>query len=74
MQYVAVQFNPWDRRTYTYHNEGEPFIPGEEGFVETARGVTPVTVVSTSDEKPPFDTKPITRQREDEPEPEEKTA
>lgn len=23
-QFVAVQFNPWDRRSYTYHNDGEP--------------------------------------------------
>lgn len=60
-QFVAVQFNPWDRRTYTYHFDGEPLLSGEKVIVETKRGEAVVTVVAISDQQPNFETKPILR-------------
>ena len=58
-QYVAVQFNPWDRRSYTYHHDGEPVAIGDMVIVETARGLSTVTVVGLPDGVPSFETKPI---------------
>ncbi|TKD50548.1 hypothetical protein [Sphingomonas baiyangensis] len=58
-QYVSVLFKPWDRRTYTYHNDGERVAEGDEVVVSTDRGPAVVTVASTSDRAPSFDTKPI---------------
>lgn len=63
-QYVAVLFNPWDRRTYTYHNDGDALAPQDEAVVVTDRGESVVTVVSVSDQKPEFATKPILRKHE----------
>lgn len=61
-QYVAAQFNPWDRRAYTYHNDGEPLAEGDKAVVESARGGEVfVTVISVSNEAPKFPTKPILR-------------
>ncbi|WP_374139444.1 hypothetical protein [Sphingomonas sp.] len=58
-QYVAVKFNPWDRRTYTYHNDGEPVAVGDSVVVSTDRGPSTVTVEAVSDERPTFATKSI---------------
>lgn len=58
-QYVAVQFKPWDRRTYTYHNDGEPVAEGDKVEVTTNDGTKTVTVASVSYEAPAFETKPI---------------
>lgn len=58
-QFVAVRFKPWDRRTYTYHWDGEPFAPGDQVVVTTDRGPSTVEVISVSGLPPPFPTKPI---------------
>ncbi len=58
-QYVKIQFNPWDCRSYTYHHDGEPIRAGDRVEVETDRGPQTVEVVGLADEKPPFATKPI---------------
>lgn len=58
-QYVQVQFNPWDRRSYTYHNDGPPVAVGNTVMVETAKGKVPVTVTGLTAVKPAFATKPI---------------
>lgn len=59
-QYVAVKFNASDRRTYTYHNDGQPVAPGDMVTVTTGRGEAMVVVDSVSADKPPFATKPLT--------------
>lgn len=61
MQYVACKFRPEDTRSYTYTWDGEPLAPGDEVKVADARsdGWKRVTVVSTTDEAPPFACKPI---------------
>lgn len=59
-QYVACQFNPWDRRTYTYHNDGGPVASGDQVEVETKDGAKVVQVVTILDGPPSFETKPIT--------------
>ena len=66
-QYVAVKFRPGDRRTYTYHNDGDPVAAGDEVKIADrhGNGWSRVTVESVSDEKPPFDTKPILGRVED---------
>lgn len=58
-QYVAVTFRPGDTRTYTYHFDGEPLEKGDRVVVSGVRGPSTVTVVSVSDEKPAFETRPI---------------
>lgn len=58
-QFVAVLFKPWDRRSYTYHNDGEPVAIGDEVIVETAKGQSIVTVSALPTEVPSFPTKPI---------------
>lgn len=58
-QYVAVEFNPWDRRSYTYHNDGAPVSVGDKVRVETRDGSKTVTVVSLPEAAPAFETKPI---------------
>lgn len=58
-QYVAVQFNPWDRRSYTYHNDGDPVAIGDKVLVTTPRGQSTVEVVSLPEQVPSFETKPI---------------
>lgn len=57
-QFVAVRFNPWDRRNYTYHNDAEPVALGDKVIVDTARGKSIVEVVGLPD-PPSFETKPI---------------
>lgn len=60
-QFVACKFRVSDTRTFTYHNDGEPVADGDQVRVPDPRtdGWKKVFVVSTSDEKPPFETKPI---------------
>lgn len=58
-QYVACVFRPGDKRTYTYHFDGEPLAVDDKVVVTTNRGPSTVTVVSVSDTKPSFETKPI---------------
>lgn len=60
-QYVAVKFRPTDRRTYTYHWNGEPLAPGDEVKVaeRDGDGWKRVTVDSVSWANPTFATKPI---------------
>lgn len=61
-QYVKCQFNPWDRRTYTYHSDDHEFAVGDKGTVETNRGEVSVEIVEIADEVPNFETKPISRE------------
>jgi hypothetical protein len=72
MQFVACKFRAEDARSYTYHNDGEPLAVGEIVKVADARsdGWKRVTVVSISDEAPPFPTKPILGKLDPEPAPE----
>lgn len=58
-QFVAVKFKPWDRRTYTYHNDGDPVAVGDLVEVSTDRGEQIVTVESVTFDAPSFVTKPI---------------
>jgi hypothetical protein len=60
-QYVACKFRDYDTRTYTYHWDGEPFAAGDIVRIEDrdGDGWKRVTVVSVSDQKPAFSTKPI---------------
>lgn len=61
MQYVACKFRPEDRRSYTYHNDGEPVAVGDQVKIAGRGddGWQRVHVVAVSDEKPSFETKPI---------------
>jgi hypothetical protein len=56
LQFVAVKFRPGDSRTYTYQWDGEPLAPGDEVKVpdNQSDGWKRVTVVSVSDQAPPF--------------------
>lgn len=60
-QYVACRFNPWDQRTYTYHNDGPPVAVGDFAKVtdRSGDGWKRVEVMKVTDEAPPFETKPI---------------
>lgn len=58
-QYVAVQFKPWDQRSYTYRNDGDPVAIGDKVLVATSKGEQTVDVVSLPTEQPPFATKAI---------------
>lgn len=58
-QYVVVKFNPWDRRTYTYQNNGEPVAPGDMVDVDTPRGRQSVKVEEVNMRKPSFTCKDI---------------
>jgi len=59
--YVAVKFRPEDTRTYTYEWSGEPLMAGDQVKVPDNRsdGWKRVTVVSVTDEAPPFACKAI---------------
>jgi len=60
MQYVSVKFEPWDRKSYTYHWTGPiPLQRGQEVVVNTKDGDQIVTVETLFDKAPPFETKPI---------------
>jgi hypothetical protein len=58
-QFVAVRFNPWDQRTYTYHWDGEPLLVDDRVVVETKKGRATVTVTQVDCPVPSFETKPI---------------
>ena len=60
-QFVACKFRPEDTRAYTYVWDGEPLAEGDQVKVADARsdGWKRVHVVSTSDQAPPFECKPI---------------
>lgn len=59
MQYVAVKFNPWDRRTYTYHNDGPPVAPGDHVRVDARGEPKTVIVESVTDRAPAFETEAV---------------
>ncbi|APL94116.1 hypothetical protein [Sphingobium indicum] len=60
-QYVACKFRPDDKRSYTYHNDGEPVAVGDEVKIagRSDDGWQRVHVVAIADEMPSFETKPI---------------
>jgi hypothetical protein len=60
-QYVAVHFRPGDKRTYTYHWDGEPVACGDQVKVpdRSGDGWSRVTVAEISWQEPKFATKPI---------------
>lgn len=58
-QYIACQFNDWDERRYTYHNDGEPVAIGDECKVEDPRGGWKRVKVTAIVNQPEFATKPI---------------
>lgn len=60
-QYVACKFRPDDKRSYTYHNDGEPVAVGDEVKIagRSDDGWQRVHVVAVGDEMPSFETKPI---------------
>lgn len=61
MQYAACKFRPEDTRSYTYEWDGEPLKPGDIVKVadRSGGGWKRVTVVTVSDQAPPFACKPI---------------
>lgn len=69
-QYVACKFRSEDKRTYTYHNDGEPLVIGDAVKVadRSGDGWMRVEVVSIADEAPSFPTKPILGRLEPKPE------
>lgn len=69
-KFVAVKFKPEDSRTYTYSWDGPDLFPGDRVKVADNRDPSAwkrVTVVSVSDEAPPFACKPIIGRVEDVP-------
>ena len=60
-QYVACKFRPDDRRSYTYHNDGEPVAAGDQVKIPGREEDSwqRVHVVSVSDDEPSFPTKAI---------------
>ena len=60
-QFVACKFRISDTRTFTYVNDGPPVADGDVVRVPDRRstGWKKVFVVSTTDEAPPFECKPI---------------
>jgi len=68
-QFVAVKFRPEDTRQYTYAWDGEPLHDGDVVRVQdrSGEGWKKVFVVSTTDEAPPFDCKPILGRHVEEP-------
>jgi hypothetical protein len=60
-QFIAVKFNEWSKRTYTYHHDGEPIAVGDEVKVSSfdGDGWQRVKVVALVHEEPDFPTKPI---------------
>jgi hypothetical protein len=59
--FIAVRFNPWDRKTFTYHFDGEtPPAIGDAVRVDARGDEKVVEVVAVSLHAPKgFDTKPI---------------
>ncbi|WP_108482290.1 hypothetical protein [Oceaniglobus ichthyenteri] len=61
-QFVAVRFNPWDYRSYTYCHDGEPVAPGDMVEVNTPKeGPKTVVVESVTNTAPAFQCKPVSR-------------
>lgn len=60
-QFVACKFRIEDTRTYTYANDGDPVNDGDVVRVpdRSGDGWKKVFVVSTTDQAPPFECKPI---------------
>lgn len=55
-QYVAVKYREEDKRTYTFHHDGEPLSVGDRVSLGTGFGIVAEVGVA----KPTrFDTKPI---------------
>lgn len=69
-QYAAVQFKP-NGRTYIYHFDGPELFIGDRVTVNSfdGKGLSRVTVVSVSTDKPEYPTKAIVGRVEDIPEP-----
>ena len=67
IRFVTVKFKPGDTRTYTYAWDGPELFPGDRVKVPDNRsdGWKAVTVVSTTDEAPPFACKSIIGRIED---------
>lgn len=65
-QYVQVQFHPADKRTYTYHNDGQPVAKGDLVIVATPRGERKVEVTGLRATRPRFETKHIVRRHVEE--------
>jgi hypothetical protein len=72
-QFCACSFKSGDKRLYTYQNDGPEVFPGDRVKVPDNRsdGWKAVTVVSVTDEEPPFACKPILGRVEDVPAPAE---
>ncbi len=47
-QFVTVKFNPWDQRSYTYHNDQAPLMPGDKVLVVTPKEGEKEVVVDTA--------------------------
>ena len=58
-QFVEVKFKPWQSRSYTYHNDGEPVNVGSQVRVDSRDGWVALEVLSVTDVVPPYETKPI---------------
>lgn len=74
-QFVACKFRSEDKRSYTYHNDGEPLAVGDFAKVmdRSGDGWKRVEVVSIADQAPPFPTKPILEKLDPEPHPSRET-
>lgn len=60
-QWVTVQFKEWDRRSYTFHNDGEAAERGDLVEVDTRSGPKTAKVLSLPTVAPPFATRPVLR-------------
>lgn len=60
-QYVTAKFRRRDNRAYTYHNDGELLVPGDEVQVaaRSGDGWQRLVIADVGVPKPAFDTKPI---------------
>lgn len=59
-QFVTVKFNPWDRKSYTYHYDAGGLRAGDEVVVETKDGMVNAIVETAGVPQPTgYSTKPI---------------
>lgn len=58
-QFVICKFAALDKRTYTYHHDGEPVDVGDQVRVQCGKGERVVTVAGLTAKRPAFPTKPI---------------
>lgn len=60
-QYVTARFRKEDRKTYTYHNDGDLLVPGDEVKVadRSGDGWQRIYIADVGVAKPDFPTKPI---------------